>query len=30
MTGVANNGLKFEGWLDGTTKEITSYYPVID
>ena len=30
IRGTADNGLKFEGWIDVNTQEIRSYYPVLD
>lgn len=30
IKGTAQNGLKFEGWVDSATQEITSYYPVLE
>lgn len=30
VRGIAKNGLKFEGWIDSSTGEIRSYYPILD
>ncbi len=28
INGVANNGVKFDGWINSETKQLESFYPV--
>ncbi len=30
INGIANNGVKFEGWINSETKQLKSFYPVKD
>lgn len=30
INGIAQNGVKFEGWINSETKQLKSFYPVKD